>query len=130
MKIILTLLIISFFTVSCGKNKHNSKIRSETTYETQTDYQPSESETQKWYQGGTLHKSTVAEWKNASDRNKLATCGDFVANMVDKSTSIDVIKIKSENLKTCIDEAVKGSDYTNDYKVSRIAAICAVSMGN
>ena len=33
-----------------------------------------------WYEGGTLHQATVAEWKKATSQNKLATCSDFIAN--------------------------------------------------
>ncbi len=61
--------------------------------------------TNQWYQGGTLHKSKIADWKNASEENKLATCGDFCANIY-KDNSIDEIKIIATNLKACIEEAV------------------------
>ena len=33
----------------------------------------------KWFQGGNLHKATVAEWKNASYQNKLATSADWLS---------------------------------------------------
>lgn len=32
-----------------------------------------------WYDGGTLHQSTMAEWGKGSEANKLATCGDWVS---------------------------------------------------
>jgi hypothetical protein len=36
---------------------------------------------QKWYEGGTLHKKTVAQWSKADNRDKLATAADFVTKM-------------------------------------------------
>lgn len=35
----------------------------------------------KWYEGGTLHKATGAEWRKADASNKLATCSDFLAKL-------------------------------------------------
>lgn len=35
---------------------------------------------QKWYEGGTLHKKTVAEWSKATQRDKVATSADFVTH--------------------------------------------------
>jgi hypothetical protein len=82
----------------------------------------------KWYIGGNLHKSKVIEWKNATEKNKLATCGDFIAGVVDKSTSLDVIKRKAENLKICIDEATI-NDSENDKAVAKIASLCTITLG-
>lgn len=36
---------------------------------------------QKWYEGGTLHSKTVAQWSKADNRDKLATAADFVTKM-------------------------------------------------
>ena len=38
-------------------------------------------EQKQWYQGGTLHASNIAEWKTATQENKLATCADIIANL-------------------------------------------------
>ena len=32
-----------------------------------------------WYDGGNLHQATMAEWGKATEANKLATCGEWVA---------------------------------------------------
>lgn len=82
-----------------------------------------------WYQGGTLHTSTIADWKNATEENKLATCGDFCANIY-KDNSIDEIKIIATNLKICIDEAVKGYDTVNNSAISEMAVLCLTLMQN
>jgi hypothetical protein len=34
-----------------------------------------------WYQGGTLHSKTALDWQKATNKNKLATCMDFIAKM-------------------------------------------------
>jgi len=34
-----------------------------------------------WYSGGTLHSATMAEWRTATYRNRLATSADFVCKM-------------------------------------------------
>ena len=35
-----------------------------------------------WYEGGTLSEATGAEWRNATDRNRLATAADWAALFV------------------------------------------------
>jgi hypothetical protein len=42
---------------------------------------PTSTSQQEWWQGGTLHSATALEWQNATYRNKLATCGDFMCMM-------------------------------------------------
>ncbi|MEM1423512.1 MAG: hypothetical protein AAGH64_05865 [Planctomycetota bacterium] len=48
--------------------------------ETARDSPPSRT-CSKWYKGGTLHKSTIAEWRAASYRDRLATAADMVLVM-------------------------------------------------
>jgi hypothetical protein len=84
--------------------------------------------TDQWYVGGSLHKSKVSEWKVATEDNKLATCGDFVAN-IKKGLSMSELKIKATELKTCIDEATAGSNTTDEEKVTEIAGLCAIQLG-
>jgi hypothetical protein len=80
-----------------------------------------------WYSGGTLHKSFISEWKTASDKNKLATCADFVA-LVNKNMKISDLKYEAEQLRDCIDEATRGLESTNSMKVSDIASKCITIM--
>lgn len=84
--------------------------------------------TKEWYIGGTLHKSNIGEWKKATDNNKLATCGDFMATL-DDTVSMTVLKKRAEELKDCIDTATKGLDSTDNLKVSEVAASCIVLLG-
>jgi hypothetical protein len=111
MKKTIILLLGVFLISSCNNSSSNKNNRVKSI--------------DKWYVGGTLHKSNISEWKTSTDRNKLATCGDFIVKFVDKNTSLDVIKRKAENLKTCIDEATV-SDVVNNKQVSKIASLCAV----
>ena len=45
----------------------------------------------KWYEGGTLHNATRAEWAKATYENRLATCGEYV---VSSSTGAKLLKAK------------------------------------
>jgi hypothetical protein len=81
------------------------------------------STSQEWYEGGTLHKATIARWKTSTERNKLATCGDFMA-AYDKSVSMSELLAGAVALKSCIDVATDGLDYTNSLEVSTMAALC------
>lgn len=80
-----------------------------------------------WYVGGDLHKKTIADWKVATEKNKLATCADFVLSQ-DKSMDFNVLKIKANALVTCIDETVEGHSESDNEKVSKIAAQCMILM--
>lgn len=86
------------------------------------------STTKKWYDGGTLHGAVVREWKSATEENKLATCGDFMAK-VDNSVTMDVLLQRATALRACINEATRGIDSMDDKGVSEIAALCTVTLG-
>jgi hypothetical protein len=55
---------------------------------------------QKWYEGGTLHKKTVAEWSKAPERDKLATAADFVCHAWNEKLLKDFI---AKDIKTVDD---------------------------
>ena len=77
MKKTIILLLGVFLISSCNNSSSNTNNRVHSI--------------DKWYVGGTLHKSNISEWKTSTDRNKLATCGDFIAKVVDKNRWIQVI---------------------------------------
>lgn len=87
-----------------------------------------------WYEGGTLHKTTVSTWKSATNENKLATSADFVMvvpsikSTVLKSGSIDTAKVFAKELVTCIDTATNGVNVPND-AVTTMATSCMILMG-
>ena len=103
--------------------------RSTNTTSTSNSTSKSYSNSSNWYEGGTLHKATVARWKVSTEQNKLATCGDFMAAYDKSVSSMAVLKMRAEELKTCIDIATSGSDYTNNLDVTTMAALCIQEMG-
>lgn len=92
---------------------------------------PSNSNDISWATGGTLHKSTIAEWRKASYLNRLATSADFslyyfgyalgINYMSD--SEIDKIKKEATDLEECISITASGGDVDNE-EVARIAALC------
>ena len=85
-----------------------------------------------WFDGGTLHKQTMAEWSRASYRNRLATSADFFAGSIDKSGAPprhpDQFRGKAVELEQCISEAhIDG--ITDSQPVSDLAAACLILLG-
>lgn len=78
-----------------------------------------------WYHGGTLHDSKIMDWKNATEQNKLATCGDFCAKLYPNS-SLNEIEVIAMSLRTCINEATKDIEITDNSSVAEIASLCLV----
>ena len=80
-----------------------------------------------WYEGGTLHKATAAEWQAATASNKLATAADFLA-AIKAARSMSELKTKGNALQKCITESTKDS-ISHNLKVSEVAAACVVLLG-
>lgn len=65
-----------------------------------------------WFEGGTLQNTTISAWKNATPRNRLATCGDWIAgawnhgNSTKQYKSMNEIRADAEQLQIRIDLAV------------------------
>ena len=101
---------------------------------------------EKWYEGGTLHQENGLVWQKASNKNKLATCADIVANMWSKKMfkqaiqnkihSVDDLKPLAQELVVALDGAFKKDEddaineqiFTNQ-KVTGTAAILITMMG-
>lgn len=85
----------------------------------------------RWYEGGTLHKKTMKEWRSASYADRLATTADFVTYAADKQgtaySSIDELKPRAEALERQISAAGQGG-YADTRMVSEVAAACLVLM--
>lgn len=80
-----------------------------------------------WYEGGTLHKSTIGDWRSASQRDQLATAADFVAAVGAAANHEDLL-VRAHGLRTCIDE-VAGDANNRAMQVAEIGAMCAVILG-
>jgi hypothetical protein len=84
-----------------------------------------------WYQGGTLHKATITEWKVATQENRLATSADMIAATL-KSEGTQLSNINelfplASALERCISEA-RDSAQVNSQKVADLAADCSILM--
>ena len=89
----------------------------------------------KWYQGGTLHHATLAEWKRGGDSDRLATAADFAASLpyVQKKMkgerSMDALLPYAYGLLRCIDEASKvKASVARKQATAETAAVCAILM--
>ena len=108
--------------VEARKNfKVNSEIESKSSNESKKP------KVSKWYEDGDLHKSYVTEWRNASYKNKLATCADWMA-VLDNKISMSLLKKRAEQLVICIDETVatdaRGQKISGTLKTTDLAVSC------
>ena len=86
-----------------------------------------------WYEGGTLQKATVTEWKAATPENQLATAGDFVASLnaisdiaaVTKPDDAARIKKQAEDLRSCVNQSIN-ADTPADQPVANAVVLCTV----
>ena len=88
---------------------------------------------EKWYEGGSLHKSSPAEWRKSSHKNKMATAADWVLSRpsilkkVKKSGNINTGRPYATELVKCIETSLKGVNAGGS--TAEIAAACMVLMG-
>ena len=86
-----------------------------------------------WYIGGTLHKSDVRQWNQATYVNKLATAADMalgakkVKIKVMRSGSVETLRPYAEQLVQCVNEAAAGKGYERT-RISELAAGCMILM--
>jgi len=83
-----------------------------------------------WYEGGTLHDATLAEWSNATDANRLATAADWTVIAFDGVPVLE-IRIYANDLLICIDEIFDGylERSSEGAPISDLAALCAIKLG-
>lgn len=86
---------------------------------------------EKWYEGGSLHRVTVGEWRRGAFDNKLATAADWalahpaVKRQVQTSHSINTLKPFALQLMLCVNEAAAGEGYDNQ-GASELGAACMI----
>ena len=82
-----------------------------------------------WYEGGTLHNATAAQWRIADEGNKLATCADFVANIKkynqQQYINLDSMKADAMYFKKFLDEATKPPTPDSE-KVAELVAMQSI----
>ncbi len=85
----------------------------------------------KWYQGGTLHRSNLGEWAQATFQNRLATSADFVVSMMKSEgkspTDLTDLRHWAEALQICISENAKAKEL-HGLSVAEISAACWILM--
>ena len=85
-----------------------------------------------WFDGGTLHNRTMAEWSRASYRDRLATSADFFATSIDSRSEPprhpDRFRGEAIELEVCISET-HAEGITDSQRVSEIAAACLILLG-
>lgn len=87
MKLKTLLLILSVLLACCStEEEKGGKAQKKETTQSQTE--------KVWYEGGTLHNCTNAEWKNANKENKLATCADWIFTLATKVDGVSVEDFK------------------------------------
>ena len=82
-----------------------------------------------WYEGGTLHDATIAQWKRAKRQDKIATCADWVSALCMKS-KLTLLISEPDDLKTCttalvdyIDKASKNTKAVDREAASSVALL-------
>ncbi len=92
-----------------------------------------------WYQGGTLHKSTIGDWYKTSYQDRLATCSDWVVALVDKKqhgilfrNNMKVLRGLSEQMEKCVTDGnmENGEILLSSLKSSESAVACWILMQN
>jgi uncharacterized protein (UPF0297 family) len=83
-----------------------------------------------WFQGGSLHNATVAQWKAATYQNRLATAADCLAatkwkGYLRSPGDFDRLKAKAQILVSAVDGAVP-SELWDSVGVNEIAAAIIV----
>lgn len=83
---------------------------------------------QRWFEDGTLHRSTLRQWLRASRRNQIATAADLSVHFLGESTihqlGMDAWRVYASSLVTCVNTAA--APPMMDRPVIEIAAACSV----
>ena len=84
-------------------------------------------ESEYWYQGGTLHKATTAQWREATRANKMATASDWLAatkweGKLNSPRDFRRLKAKSAILVAALDNASIG-DKDGKMQIASLAAM-------
>ena len=130
---LMTVFFIFIFVVSASTYKNREKvIQYSPRYVENTTKENQPLQQKKWYQGGTLHKATIMEWKKATESNKLATCADWILAIRDKlKMNIDsegVLFYYSSELVKFLNEAVYDVKYFDNDKVTNLVTIGVIMM--
>ena len=117
-------------TVGQSHDRQTTATRSPVTIEKKQ--QQSQPVSSQWYEGGTLHSATAAEWVRASERNKLATAADWATSILleeDRMPRVEKVKPYATALKDCVDATTDPKPIIPKQKVAEMAVACWILMG-
>ncbi|MBL4807523.1 MAG: hypothetical protein JKY31_09570 [Rhodobacteraceae bacterium] len=86
-----------------------------------------------WFQGGTLHDSTIEEWSAATYTNQLATAADWTAGVIGQDEferiGLEGVRRKAGNLINCIKGSTDELSGLGALSTAEIGAACILLMG-
>ena len=86
-----------------------------------------------WYEGGTLHQGTLADWRRATGANRLATAGDMVYVLLtrqgEQNVDLGQIRVYAEAMVAGVDEMAKDDTLLDDAAISEIIALIWLASG-
>ena len=86
-----------------------------------------------WYEGGTLHQGTLADWRRATVANRLATVGDIVYVLLtrqgEQNLDLAQIRVYAEAMVAGVDEMAKDDTWPDDVAISEIIALIWLASG-
>jgi len=120
------IVVVSLFS-GCDEN---SSSRSTTTPRTSTSARIT-TQTQ-WFQGGTLHRATLAQWRASTYANRLATAGDWLAatqwkGHLNSPSDFDRARVKAQMLMNAVNEIASDQDLGFMSAAETAAAILTMS---
>jgi len=89
--------------------------RSTTTTTPRTTTSTSTATQTQWFQGGTLHRATLSQWRAATNANRLATAADWLAatewkGHLNRPSDFDRVKVKAQMLVNAVNEVASDRD--------------------
>ncbi|WP_143594736.1 hypothetical protein [Thioclava sp. DLFJ5-1] len=85
-----------------------------------------------WYEGGTLHNASLAQWKAGSYSDKLATAGDWSVTILGEAKVRKIgfsgVKVIANEIVNCVDEVAKENSISSQ-RASEMAAACFIMLG-
>jgi CHASE3 domain sensor protein len=87
-----------------------------------------------WYEGGTLQKATIADWRNATADNQLATAADFIATLgsipdittIQDQAVLDQLRKRAEDLRQCINQNIQQGNAADSDMLANAVVMCTI----
>ena len=124
-QILLIFILFAFVVLlfGCTESKSSSSERTSTA-----DNKVKSNSYEKWWENGSLHKSTVADWKKADYQNKMGTAADWLAatdwkGHLNSLEDFDKMKIKADLFVKSIDNALVEDDIIDAEGIVTIASM-------